>query len=211
MLLYSTLGVYYEENIVKLYGKLLMEEIKEQEKEIKEQVEVTEKVISTEAFVRPPSRIVRQFVRYYIEQGYKDGAEAARKAGSTAKNPNHIAYQWLQDPWVKQEIERSKELKARGENPLELIKEEDVIEKLTRVYEAAMSSEDFTPAIKAVELMGKQIGMFANTTNNISVKKTITENTTTIDGDRFDQLTKVLQQAQNARGKVVDVSVKEKE
>lgn len=191
-----------------------MEEIKEQNKtEEMTSTEVT-KEISTEAFVRPPSRIVRQFTRYYIEQGYKNASEAARKAGSTAKNPNHIAYQWLQDPWVQQEIERSKALLERGENPLELIKEEDVVEKLTRVYEEAIAAGDFTPAIKAVELMGKQIGMFANTTNNISVKKTINETTTKVDSDRFDELARVLTEAQKARAgnttrKVIDVPVKE--
>lgn len=118
------------------------------------------KDISMKVFVKVPDKMVRDFTRYYIEQGFENGAEAARKAGSTSKNPNHIAYQWLQNPWVKEEIAKAKRDLGMGINPLESIREDDVVSKLIRVFEGALEDKKYEPALKAVELMGKQIGMF---------------------------------------------------
>jgi hypothetical protein len=130
---------------------------------ITSEVEVVEAEIvkdTEEEFIKAPSPMLRAFTRFFIEQGFENAAEAARRAGTTAKNPNHIAWQWLQDPWVKREIERAKELIDRGENPLELIREEDVVTKLLRIYDECMNNRQYTTALNAVALMGKQIGMF---------------------------------------------------
>lgn len=150
--------------------------------------------ISTELFIRPPSKIVRQFTKYYIEQGFVNGAEAARKAGSKAKNPNHIAHQWLKEPWVRREIEIAKELISKGENPLKLVNEEDIMTKLTRIYEESMENQKYAEAIKSVELMGKQIGMFANRTENLTLKKIVHEGNDgkVRDEDRMDMLINAL-------------------
>lgn len=158
---------------------------------------ITEKTISTEVHLKPASNMIKNFVRCYIEQGFQNGAEAARKAGSQAKNPNHVAYMWLQDPWVQREISVAKELLAEGKNPLSILTEDEVMEKLKNVYNLALTDKKYEPALKAVELMGKYLGMFIVNPHGATSSKTLTlKEVQTLelnqDADRLDHLSQVL-------------------
>lgn len=127
--------------------------------------------IGAEAFIAPPSNIVRLFTRFYIEQGFENAAEAARRAGTQSKNPNQIGWQWLQEPWVKREIQRAKDLVDRGENPLEIVRAEDLLLKLVVVYENALAHGEYTACLKSIEMMGSHIGMFQNGKNGSGTSK----------------------------------------
>lgn len=156
----------------------------------------TTKTISTETHLKAASPMMKRFVRNYIEQGFQNGAEAARKAGTTAKNPNHVAYMWLQDPWVQREILTAKELLAQGDNPLSIITEDEVMEKLLTVYNLALTDKKYDSALKSIELMGKYLGMFIVSTHGITNKTlSVTEKQTlelNQDADRLDHLSQVL-------------------
>lgn len=169
--------------------------------------EITEtKVISTEAHLKPSSPMIKNFVRAYIEQGFQNGAEAARRAGSQAKNPNHVAYMWLQDPWVQRELETAKALLEEGKNPLSIITEDDVLNKLLTVYTMCLADKKYDSAIRSVELMGKHLGMFIMNSHGHTSSKTLTLKETqtlelTQDADRLDHLSQVLKGGNIALGK----------
>lgn len=174
------------------------------------------KEIETESYIRPPSRMIQVFTRFYIEQGFENGSEAARKAGTRSKNANHIAYQWLQMPWVKKEVERAKELLGKNVNPLDLIAEQDVTLRLIRVYDKAMDKDRFSDAVKAVELMGRQIGMFTQKTettknvNNLSITARIEKDE---ENEKINSLMNILTEAKRAKnhGTTVIIDVKPEE
>ncbi len=153
---------------------------------------------STELFLKPPSEMMRKFTRFYIEQKFQNAAEAARRAGTTSKAPNHIAHQWLQDPWIKREIERAKELIEKGVDPLALIHEEDVIDKLNRVFAESMENKKYDTALRSVELMGRQIGMCKQITEtkSLSIKET-KQMQLAEDEEKLSHLTQVLSKSKN--------------
>lgn len=156
--------------------------------------EIEQKEVSTTEYIKPPSSLIRNFTRFYIEQGFQNGAEAARKAGSQAKNPNQVAFQWLQDPWVEREIETAKELISQGKNPLDLITQDDVVNKLLAVYTMALADKKYDPALKAIELMGKHLGMFIvgpSSTKTLTLRETQTLQLTQ-DADSLSHLSQVL-------------------
>lgn len=157
---------------------------------------IEHKEVSTEGFIKAPSNMIKAFTRAYIEQGFQNAAEAARRAGSTSKNPNQIAFQWLKEPWVQRELQIAKELLAEGKSPLEFLKEEDVISKLVNVYNMALQDKKYEPALKAVELMGKHLGMFLQGSQGITSKTLTLREVQTLeltqDSDRLGHLSSVL-------------------
>lgn len=159
--------------------------------------EIIEKTVSTDVFLKTPSNLIRSFVRVYIEQGFQNAAEAARKAGSQAKNPNQVAFMWLKDPWVQREIEVAKELISQGKDPVGLLHEDDVLARLMNVYNMALADRKYDPALKAVEMMGRHLGMFIVSPQGHTNSKTLTlRETQTLglnqDADRLSHLSSVL-------------------
>jgi len=169
--------------------------------------EEPEVVVTTEAYIPEPSHMIKTFCRYYIEQGCKNGSEAARRAGTTAKNPNQMAYQWLLDPWVNREVQKAREIIEKGGTPaVELVSEEDVVRKIEKVFLGSLNAEDYGTALKAAELLGKSRGMFAARSESLSMHKRIDEKKGVLppDQDRTDQLIGIVK-AQKQRNKIIDV------
>ncbi len=89
-------------------------------------------------------------------------AAAAEKAGSTAKKDNLRVqgHQWENLPGSKEYIEYPKQMQAQAA----LIDGVELIQKLRRVFDAAMAENAFKDANKAVELLGNMIGAFGKGT-----------------------------------------------
>lgn len=83
-------------------------------------------------------------------------AEAARRAGSKAKDPRKVADNTLRVPRVAKAVEAAR---AKVASKLEITAEK-VLEDLETARKGAMGSGQFGAAIKASELQGKHIGMF---------------------------------------------------
>lgn len=101
------------------------------------------------------------FQRKYCEyraKGLKQ-PDAAEKAGSDAKDRGtlgRVGYNTEQMAGVKEYIQFLQESRARSA----VVDNLELIEKLRKVYEEAMSAGKFADANKAVELLGNMIGAF---------------------------------------------------
>lgn len=94
------------------------------------------------------------FVTHYFSS--ESGAEAARKAGSTAKRPEAVAYNTLQRPNVQAAINwgMKNRIAAAG------VDSREIVSMLKVVYTEALSAGKFNDANKAAELLGNHLGMF---------------------------------------------------
>ena len=94
------------------------------------------------------------FVTHYFSSD--SGAEAARKAGSTAKRPEAVAYNTLQRPNVQAAINwgMKNRIEAAG------IDSRAIISMLKTVYNEALAAGKYNDANKAAELLGNHLGMF---------------------------------------------------
>lgn len=100
----------------------------------------------------------RNFVEAYLK--CDSVAEAARCAGSTAKNPDRVGYNTLQDPDVQKAIALGmfRRIEAAALDSTE------VITNLREIHQKAMEEGKFNDAFKATEAMGKMLGLFQDTT-----------------------------------------------
>lgn len=92
-----------------------------------------------------------RFVEQYIRTA--SASESARLAGSQSKTPEVVGYKTLQDPIVQQciAIAMKMRIEAVGLDTLE------VIQKIREVYDAAMEAGKYDSAIKACDLLQKEI------------------------------------------------------
>jgi phage terminase small subunit len=92
-----------------------------------------------------------KFVEAYIKTA--SAAKAARMAGSKSANPDIVGYTMLKMPKVQQAIAiaMKKRIEAVGLDTVE------VIQKIREVYHQAMEEKKFSDAIKACELLQKEI------------------------------------------------------
>lgn len=92
-----------------------------------------------------------RFIEQYIRTG--SAGQAARLAGSEAKNPETVGYKMLQDERIIKAISiaMKKRIEAVGLDSVE------VIMKIREVYDAAMEAGKFQDANKACELLQKEI------------------------------------------------------
>jgi hypothetical protein len=92
--------------------------------------------------------------------------DAMRAVAGPEGSHNHP--QLLKNPNVLRAIARRAAIIAKGAN----ITPEDVIESLQRIGNKAEDAGQYAPAIKAQELIGKQLGMFIERSLNINVDAT---------------------------------------
>ncbi len=92
-----------------------------------------------------------KFVEAYIKTA--SAAKAARMAGSKSANPDIVGYTMLKMPKVQQAIAiaMKKRIEAVGLDTVE------VIQKIREVYHQAMEEKKFSDAIKACELLQREI------------------------------------------------------
>jgi phage terminase small subunit len=92
-----------------------------------------------------------RFVEAYVKTA--SAAQAARMAGSKSANPEIVGYTMLKNPKVQQAIAiaMKKRIEAVGLDTIE------VITKIREVYNHALNEKNYTAAIKACELLQKEI------------------------------------------------------
>lgn len=92
-----------------------------------------------------------RFVEAYVKTA--SAAQAARMAGSKAQNPEVVGYNTLKNEKVQQAIAiaMKKRIEAVGLDTVE------VIQKIREVYNAALEANNFMAAVKACELLQKEI------------------------------------------------------
>ena len=100
----------------------------------------------------------------FVEAYFKNGGVAADAAEKIGQPKAHGAGH-MNSPRVLREIAVRGAIIAKGAN----ITAEDVIHNLLRIGAAAEDAGQYAPAIKAQELVGKQIGMFIERSININV------------------------------------------
>ena len=101
----------------------------------------------------------KRFALEYVKCG--NASEAARTAGYTNHRSEQAAYQLLQNPWVKAEVDR---LQAKLEREGE-VDAKYVIRNLKAVVERCMESDgkfDAAGANKALESLGRTLGLFVD-------------------------------------------------
>ena len=82
--------------------------------------------------------------------------EAAIAAGYSEKSAHVAAARLLKDDNVLDEIARRQEEASKRAD----IREDDVIEMLVQVRDEAREAKQFGPCVRAIELIGKKMGMF---------------------------------------------------
>ena len=92
-----------------------------------------------------------RFVEAYVKTA--SAAKAARLAGSKSANPEIVGYTMLKNPKVQQAvaIAMKKRIEAVGLDTVE------VIQKIREVYAMALAEKNYQAAIKACELLQKEI------------------------------------------------------
>lgn len=106
--------------------------------------------------VRDLTPFERRFVEAYLK--CDSGAEAARVAGSNAKNLEQVAYNTKKRPHVMTAIAVGLNYRIQAA----ALDDNEVIMKLREVFDAAMEDGKYAEANKAAELLGKTIGLFGN-------------------------------------------------
>jgi phage terminase small subunit len=96
----------------------------------------------------------------FCDEYLKDlnGTQAAIRAGYSENTAKEIASENLTKPNI-QEYLNSKRIKLEKKTE---ITQEWVLKKLKRIYIDANQVKEFAPANKALELLGKHLGMFAD-------------------------------------------------
>jgi len=115
--------------------------------------------------------MMRKFVRFYIEQDFKNGAQAARRAGSTADQPRYTANKWLKHPWVQKQLEKARSKVETEAITAAALHRDEVIEKLRGAYDTAMSNgktNDAVAAAKALAEIGGFVTQKKEETKNIN-------------------------------------------
>lgn len=92
-----------------------------------------------------------RFVEAYVKTA--SAAQAARMAGSKSANPEIVGYTMLKMPKIQQAvaIAMKKRIEAVGLDTVE------VIQKIREVYNHALNEKNYQAAIKACELLQKEI------------------------------------------------------
>lgn len=114
------------------------------------------------------------FQRVYCEyraKGLKQG-EAAHRAGSNAADRNsrsRIGYQVEQLAGVKDYIFWLQQQRAK----VAMIDQVEIIDKLRQIFDSSMRLDKFKEANTSVELMGKLIGLFGN--SSVLATKALTD------------------------------------
>ena len=101
----------------------------------------------------------------YIEAGFR------AKANSAAVNANKLLKHANVSARVAELLEKRDEMARKAtEKATERlsIDREWVMAELIEIAQAAKSSEDYAPANKALELLGKELGMFIERTENVN-------------------------------------------
>ena len=106
----------------------------------------------------PKERQLR-FARAWWKNGCQNARQAAREAGY-AEGSVKKAYELTKLPVVLAEVEKLR----KKANAAVTITPESVRERLLEVYNEAMNNGNFAAAIRATELMGKDVGMFDSKT-----------------------------------------------
>jgi phage terminase small subunit len=106
---------------------------------------------------RPLTAKQSAFVAAYMIS--RNGADAVRQAGYTTDRPDRLAYQMLRSDRVVREITRRQTALVKRTE----IDEEWVLQRLAQTYGLACERHQYSAATKALELVGKSIGMFDST------------------------------------------------
>jgi len=102
---------------------------------------------------------------HYILAGYTK-TDAAIKAGSTAKNPNKVGWNTFQLPNVQEALGRAQKIRLEAV----ALNTTYVVENLMQVVAEGLSNKKLGDSVKALELLGKELGMFHEVP--ASIKKT---------------------------------------
>lgn len=102
-----------------------------------------------------------RFVEAYVKTA--SAAQAARMAGSKSGSPEVVGYSMLKMPKVQQAIAiaMKKRIEAVGLDTIE------VIQKIREVYNHALNEKNYQAAIKACELLQKEIDKARQTKNTV--------------------------------------------
>ncbi|MEN6334573.1 MAG: terminase small subunit [Phycisphaerales bacterium] len=122
----------------------------------------------------PPNR--QRFVEEYLLD--LNATQAAMRAGYSAKTANEQGARLLANVSVATAIQVAQQKRAKRKQ-----RDADwVIDRLERQSDAAEAAEDFGPAIRATELIGKHLGMFVDRTLSSEVE----------DGDSAESISRKL-------------------
>lgn len=94
---------------------------------------------------------------HFILAGYTK-TDAAIKAGSTSKTPNKTGWATFQKPNVQEALSRAQKVRLEAM----AIDSKYVIENLMMVVAEGIATKKLSDSVKALELIGKDIGMFHN-------------------------------------------------
>ncbi len=94
------------------------------------------------------------FVREYLVD--RNAAQAAIRAGYSVKNAEKTGRALLRKSRVMALIDRAMDKRAAQAGP----DQDSVISKLLKVAELSIDAGQYSPANRALELLGKHIGMF---------------------------------------------------
>jgi hypothetical protein len=97
---------------------------------------------------------------HYILKGYTK-TDAAVKAGSTAKNPNKVGWNTFNRENVQEAIARASKIRLQAL----AIDTTYVVENLMEVVATGLAEKKLGDSVKALELLGKQLGMFHEAAN----------------------------------------------
>jgi phage terminase small subunit len=102
------------------------------------------------------------FAKHLAKLG--DRSKAAKKAGYTGKNLRHQAYALLQRPDVAQRVEWLRRQVSAQWIQNTAVSREEVVDGLRENLRAAREKKDCSASNRALELLGKTLGMFVNVT-----------------------------------------------
>jgi len=95
------------------------------------------------------------FVNEYLVD--LNATQAAIRAGYSAKTADRIGAQLLGKTWVCEAVQEGQRKRAERTE----LTADQVIEDLRRLATKAEAADEYSPAVRAVELQGKHLGMFA--------------------------------------------------
>lgn len=146
---------------------------------------------------RPINPKQARFVQEYVVDF--NATQAAIRAGYSAKTASGIARRLLQKNHVMAAIQRTQEKLARRVE----ITQDDVVRDLMDVRDRCLAIANYRDALRALELLGRHLGMFAS---GVSAKIKIDEIDVSAGGDATRRLARriVLAEIRGLGGLVVD-------
>ncbi len=109
----------------------------------------------------------RAFVQEYLVD--LNATQAAIRAGYSPKTANVIACETLTKPYVAEAIQQALDKRAERTE----VSQDWVLQQLVDTQDAAYADKQFSASIRALELIGKHLGMFKDVKGDDNARKTL--------------------------------------